>query len=80
MAGAGLALSASSPAGPGPDMLVGVGVSHDQMHEWPPDLGCRVVDHALFGDTDPPFTAWGFVPASQESASIEKVVWAYQAR
>ncbi len=61
-------------------MLAGAGVSQDQMHEQPPDLGYRVADHALIVDPDSPFTASVFVPASQARASIDRVVWAYQAR
>ena len=61
-------------------MLVGVGVSRDQMHEQPLDLGYRVADHALIIGSDSPFTASVFAPASQASASIDKVMWAYQAR
>ncbi|MDJ0420900.1 hypothetical protein, partial [Rhodococcus opacus] len=36
---AGLVLSAPSPVRPGPDVLVGVGVSQDQLHEQAADLG-----------------------------------------
>ena len=37
--GAGLVLSAPSPVRPGPDVLVRVGVSQDQLHEQAADLG-----------------------------------------
>ncbi len=57
-------------------MLVGAGVSQDQLHLQPPDFGYRIPDHALIVDPDSPFTASVFVPASQARASIDKVVWA----
>ncbi|MDH6283993.1 hypothetical protein M2280_005244 [Prescottella agglutinans] len=80
VAGAGLVLSTPAPVGPGPDVIVGVRVSQDQMHEQAADLGYRESDHALIIDSDSPFAAWVFVPASQARASIDKVVWACQAR
>ena len=57
-------------------MLVGAGVSQDQLHLQPPDFGYRIPDHAMIVDPDSPFTASVFVPASQARASIDKVVWA----
>lgn len=61
-------------------MVVGVGVSQDQVHEQPPDFGYRVADHVLIVGPYSPFAASVFVPASQARASIDKVAWAYQAR
>ena len=80
MADAGLVLASSAPVGPGPDVLGGVGVSQDQVHEQAADLRYREVDHAFVVVPAAPFVAWAFTAASQASASIDKVMWAYQAR
>jgi hypothetical protein len=80
VAGAGLVLASAAPVGPGPDVLGGVGVSRDQVHEQAPDLRYREVDHVWVVVAAAPFVAWAFTAASQARASIDKVMWAYQAR
>ena len=44
------------------------------------DLRQRVADHAGVADADPFFWAWALLAASQARASMDKVMWAYQAR
>jgi hypothetical protein len=52
----------------------------DQADQQPADLGQGVDDQARLADADPLFTACALLAASQASASIDKVMWAYQAR
>ena len=76
----GLVLASSAPAGPGPDSL-GVGcVPLDQAGQQVADFRQRVADHARVAGTDPFFTAVARLAASQARASMDKVMWAYQAR
>src|ERR1700759_3391452 len=76
----GLVLASSAPAGPGPDAPGVGGVPLDQADQQPADLRQGVADHAGIAGTDPLFTAWARLPASQAKASMDKVMWAYQAR
>ena len=76
----GLVLASSAPAGPAPDTL-GVGwAGLDQADQQAADLRQRVADHARVAGADPFFTAWARLAASQARASMDKVMWAYQAR
>jgi hypothetical protein len=52
----------------------------DQADQQAADLGQRVPDHARVAGADPPFSAWARLAASQARASMDKVMWAYQAR
>jgi hypothetical protein len=76
----GLVLASPAPTGPGPDPLGIGGVPLDQAGQQAADLRQGATDHARVAGADPPFTAWALLPASQASASIDKVMWAYQAR
>jgi Aldehyde dehydrogenase family len=79
MAQPGLVLASPPPAGPGPDAS-GIGYAGlDQADQQPADLRQRVADHTGIAGADPFFTAWGLLAASQASASVDKVIWAYQA-
>ena len=76
----GLVLASPAPAGPGPDAL-GVGrTGLDQADQQAADLRERVADHAWVAGADAPFSAWALLAASQARASMDKVMWAYQAR
>lgn len=79
MAQPGLVLASPAPAGPAPDAL-GVGCAGlDQADQQATDLRERVADHARAAGADPLFSAWALLAASQARASIDKVMWAYQA-
>jgi len=52
----------------------------DQADQQPADLGPGVADHARLAGADPPFSACALLAASQARASMDKVIWAYQAR
>ena len=61
--------------------MSGIGyVALDQADQQPAYLGQGVADQARLADADPLFTAWALLPESQASASMDKVMWAYQAR
>jgi len=76
----GLVLPSPAPPGPAPDPL-GVGCAGlDQADQQAADLRERVADHARVTGADPLFSAWARLAASQASASMDNVMWAYQAR
>jgi hypothetical protein len=52
----------------------------DQADQEPADLRERAADRARVAGADPLFTAWARLAASQARASMDKVMWAYQAR
>jgi hypothetical protein len=52
----------------------------DQADQQAADLRQGVADHARVAGADPPFWAWARLAASQARASMDKVMWAYQAR
>ena len=76
----GLVLASSAPVGPGPDAPRVGRVPLHQADQQPADLGQGVADHARISGTDPFFTAWALAAESQARASMDKVMWAYQAR
>jgi hypothetical protein len=55
-------------------------VALDQGDQQAADLGQGVTDHARVAGADPLFTASALLAASQARASMDKVMWAYQAR
>ena len=76
----GLVLASPAPPGPGPD-APGIGCAGlDQADQQAADLRERVADHARVTGADPLFSAWARLAASQASASMDNVMWAYQAR
>ena len=80
MAEAGLVLASSSPVRSGPGVFGGVHRPVDRVDQEAADRRWREVDHALVGWAGSPFAARDRATASQAWASIDKVMWAYQAR
>lgn len=80
----GLVLASASPGGPGPDVFGGVSAVDDELDQQVADLRWRVINHAWFAGAGSPFAARSVArdreTASQACASIDKVMWAYQAR
>jgi len=76
----GLVLPSPAPPGPAPDPLKVGCAGLDQADQQAADLRERVADHARVTGADPLFSAWARLAASQASASMDNVMWAYQAR
>jgi hypothetical protein len=74
----GLVLASSSGPGPDPGKIWCIWL--DQADQQAADLRYRVADHARVAGADPHFSAGALLAASQASASMDKVMWAYQAR
>lgn len=68
----GLVLAASSPSGPGPDMLGFMEVSHYECGEESSDLRYRVADHHAVAGAGPPFVARDLATDSQACAVIAR--------
>ncbi len=58
-----------------------LGASEQEVHEQPADLRYRQRDHVLIAVSGSPFVAaCARAAASQARASMDRVMWAYQAR
>jgi hypothetical protein len=61
--------------------MVGFGqVAVEEADQQAADLRQRVADHARVAGAGSPLVTWARLADSQASASIDRVMWAYQAR